>query len=73
MDEQKLHPICPDCKSKNIEMREFKSAPWNSAINSWGEEPNDYEAYEYCNPCGSEIRVEWVSLSAHNKAPWLEG
>jgi len=72
MSEEKLHPICSKCKGKNVEMREYMDSTWNTDTKSWDKDEAGYESHEYCNACGADYRMEWVSLKEHNAAPYID-
>jgi len=71
MNNEKVHPICPECKGKNVELRVHEEHVWNALAGIWDDEC-DKDSYEYCNHCGQEISVEWVTLDQYIKAPMLE-
>jgi len=71
LNNTKLHPICSECKGKNVELREFRETVWDPINAKWNEE-GEYEAYEYCISCGADWRMVWVSLEEYNAAPIKE-
>jgi len=72
MSKPKYHPICSECKGKNVDLREFRETVWNPVKAEWDDDAVEYDSYEYCNHCGADHLMEWVSLETYAAAPMLE-